>query len=335
MMFSSLNLSSPRFLSRLSLSPVRALTLNHPSREHRHAHLSAASGLVQVDDWIYIVADDENHLGIFNYHTHENGILQRLFSGDLPLALEERKAEKPDLEVLTLVPPSKKYPQGALLGLGSGSKETRAQGIIIPFHHQGKLHADVEIINLTSLYQQLKKEVGKLNIEGAVIIAEHIILFQRGNKKNKVNASIRFPLEHFYHHILSPDTELTGHTDNKKLKVKITHYELGEIEGVPLCFTDATTLPNGEIIFTAAAENTSDAYLDGACLGSAIGIINSNGELHSMHSVDKVVKLEGVQAKIISNRIHLLLITDADDETTAAQLYSAELFNYPFADLKN
>lgn len=334
MIFSSPNLLSPRFLSRLSLSPVRTLTLDHPSREHRRAHLSAASGLVQVDDWIYIVADDENHLGIFNYHTHENGILQRLFSGDLPLALEERKAEKPDLEVLTLVPPSKKYPQGALLGLGSGSKETRRQGIIIPFHHQGKLHADVEIINLASLYQQLKKEVGKLNIEGAVIIDEDIILFQRGNRKNKVNASIRFPLEHFYHSILSADSELTEHED-KKLKINITHYDLGEIESVPLCFTDATTLPDGEIIFTAAAENTADAYLDGACLGSAIGIINSNGELHSLYSIDKVVKLEGVQAKIVHNKIHLLLITDADDETTAAQLYSAELPGYPFTDFKN
>lgn len=340
MIFSSPNLLSPHFLSRLSLSPVRTLTLDHPSREHRRAHLSAASGLVQVDDWIYIVADDENHLGIFNYHTHENGILQRLFPGDLPLALEERKAEKPDLEVLTLVPPSTKYPQGALLGLGSGSKETRTQGIIIPFHHEGKLHADVEIINLASLYQQLKKEVGKLNIEGAVIIDEDIILFQRGNRKSKVNASIRFPLEHFYQSILSSDSELTEHEDNrehedKKLKTNITHYELGEIEGVPLCFTDATTLPNGEIIFTAAAENTSDAYLDGACLGSAIGIINSNGELHSIHSVDKAVKLEGVQAKIIHNKIHLLLVTDADDETTAAQLYAAELPAYPFTDSKN
>ncbi len=104
---------------------------------------------------------------------------------------------------------------------------------------------------------------------------------------------------------------------------------------MPLCFTDATPLPNGEIIFTAAAENTSDAYLDGACLGSAIGIINSAGELHSIHSIDKVVKVEGVQAKIVANKIHLLLVTDADDATTAAQLYSAKLIGYPFADAKN
>jgi hypothetical protein len=335
MIFLSPILSSPRFLSTLSLSPLRTLALDHSSHEHRHAHLSAASGLVQVDDWIYVVADDENHLGIFNYHNNENGILQRLFSGDLPLTLEERKAKKPDLEVLTLVPPSKKYPQGALLGLGSGSKENRAQGIIIPFDNQGRLEEKLEIINLTALYQQLKQEIGKLNIEGAVIINEDMLLFQRGNKKNKVNASIRFPLEQFYQYVVSSNKEVTEHGPTRKLEVKITHYTLGEINGVPLCFTDASPLPNGEVIFTAAAENTSDAYLDGACLGSAIGVINSNGALHSMHSIDKVIKLEGVQAKIIHNKIHLLLVTDADDETTAAQLYSAELLSYPLTELKN
>ncbi|MES2675826.1 MAG: hypothetical protein V4660_16420 [Pseudomonadota bacterium] len=328
-------LSSPRFLSTLSLLPLRTLTLTHPTHEHRHAHMSAASGLVQIDEWIYVVADDENHLGIFNCHNHESGILQRLFSGDLPPTLEERKAEKPDLEVLTLIPVSEKYPQGALLGLGSGSKESRTQGIIIPLDNQGGLQADVEIINLTSLYQQLKKEAGKLNIEGAVIINENIILFQRGNKKSRINASIRLPLEQFYQHVLSSSSESTNYKHTTQLNVKIIHYELGEIGGVPLCFTDATPLPNGEIIFTAAAENTSDAYLDGACLGSAIGIINSAGELHSIHSIDKVVKVEGVQAKIVANKIHLLLVTDADDATTAAQLYSAELIGYPFADAKN
>ncbi len=321
---------SPLSSSPLSLIPIRTLTLTNPSHPDRHAHLSAASGLVQVDAWIYVVADDEKHLGIFNHHNNENGVLQQLFPGDLPLALEERKAEKPDLEVLLLISASKKYPYGALLAIGSGSKENRAQGVIIPFDIEGVLQTDLQTINLLPLYQKLKKEIGKLNIEGGVIIDEDIILFQRGNKKNNVNASIRFPLKQFYKHVLSAD-----HEHKNKLDVKVTHYALGDIAGVPLCFTDATALPNGAIVFTAAAENTSDAYLDGACMGSVIGIINTNGDLHSIRAIDKVVKLEGVEANIIDNTVHLLLVTDADDATVAAQVYSVELSGYPFKELKN
>jgi len=186
------------------LSPIKTLTLKLPSHEQRHAHLSAASGLVQVGDRLYVVADDENHLGLFLRDGTGHGELLELFPGDLPLEHEERKAAKPDLEVLTLIPPAKKYPQGALLALGSGSKETRCQGVIIAFNEQDEL-ADAELIDLEGLYQLLKKEIGKINIEGAVIVDEDIILFQRGNKKNKLNATLRIPLKHFYQSVLGDD----------------------------------------------------------------------------------------------------------------------------------
>jgi len=308
----------------ISLVPIKTLTLSSPSHKHRHPHLSAASGLVQVGSWLYVVADDENHLGLFLRDGTDHGKLIPLFSGDLPLEHEERKAAKPDLEVLTHIPPSKKYPDGALLALGSGSKDARQRGAIISFNEQGELGA-VEIIDLASLYHELKEEIGKINIEGAAIIEKHIILFQRGNKKNKLNATIRFPLKQFYQHVLTGDKK-----PKHKLDAIITAYELGEIDGVPLCFTDATPLPDGTIIFTAAAENTSDAYLDGQCMGSIIGLINSQGDLHSTMAIDKIVKAEGVEAQLVNNKVHLLLVTDADDATAPAQLYTAELVGYPF-----
>jgi hypothetical protein len=273
---------------------------------------------------LYVVADDENHLGIFLRDGSGHGELLELFSGDLPLEYEERKAAKPDLEVLTFIPPSKKYPQGALLALGSGSKETRCQGVIIAFNEHGEL-SDVELIELDGLYDLLKKEIGKLNIEGAVIVDEDIIFFQRGNKKNKLNATLRIPLKHFYQSIFGEDKK-----PKHKLELVVTPYDLGEIAGVPLCFTDATTLPDGSIVFTAAAENTSDAYLDGQCMGSIIGLINKCGNLHSTTTLDKIIKAEGIEAQLVNNNIHLLLVTDADDASAPAQLYAAELNGYPF-----
>ena len=306
----------------ISLAPLKILTLAKASHEHRYPHLSAASGLVKIGNKLYVVADDENHLGLFLQEGNADGELIELFSGSLPLPLEERKAAKPDLEVLTHIPSSTQYPHGALLTLGSGSKDTRRKGVIVALNEQGELEG-MEEIDLTELYNKLKQEIGKLNIEGAVIIDEDIILFQRGNKKNKLNASIRIPLKHFYRSVLMTDKK-------RKLDITITTYELGEIGGIPLCFTDATPLPNGAIVFTAAAENTDDSYLDGTCMGSIIGVINAKGNLRSINTIDKIVKAEGVEACVIDNKVQLLLVTDADDETPPAQLYTAELIGYPF-----
>lgn len=307
----------------ISLSPLKTLMLTSPSHQHRQSHFSAASGLVHIGDYLYIVADDENHLGVFLREGDEQGFLFPVFAGDLPLIAEERKAEKPDLEVLTLIPPSKKYPYGALLALGSGSKKTRERGVIVRIDDRGNLD-EIEVIDLSGLYDQLKEEIGKINIEGAVIIDGDIILFQRGNKKNNVNATLRMSLTQFYKFVFSDKKS------KHKPDITITHYELGDIGGVPLCFTDATALPNGVIVFSAAAENTSDAYLDGVCMGSIIGIINNDGTLHSTKTIDKLVKAEGIEAQVVDAKVHLLLVTDADDETTPAQLYSAELLGYPF-----
>lgn len=119
-------------------------------------------------------------------------------------------------------------------------------------------------------------------------------------------------------------------TKKHKPEINVTHYDLGKIGDVPLCFTDATALPNGDIVFTAAAENTSDSYEDGKCMGSCIGVIDSKGKLLFTEAIEHLVKLEGIEANVIDNKVHLLLVTDADDAAIPAQLYSAILENYSY-----
>lgn len=309
----------------IQLTEVKRLLLPQGTHVDRHPHLSAASGLVQVGPWLYVVADDEVHLGQFLLEGNAHGQLHRCFEDDLPLEHEARKAEKPDIEVLTLLPdfflPGMKTPaHTTLLALGSGSKKNRHRSAIIPLDKTGNIAAGATVIELEQFYDFLKKEIGKLNIEGATVVGEHVFLFQRGNKKNKLNASIRLARDDFYKILLTP---------NKKHQpqIHITPYDLGLIEGVPLCFTDATNLHDGKIVFTASAENTSDSYLDGKCMGSAIGIINRRGDLVALESIDKCVKVEGIEANEMDNRIELLLVTDADDATEPAQLYSASVKN--------
>jgi hypothetical protein len=302
----------------IQLTEKKSLLLTQSAQPNRPAHLSAASGLVRVGSWLYVVADDELHLGKFSLEGNNAGDLYRCFAGDLPMESEERKAEKPDIEVLTLIPQFNNPSQQALLALGSGSKKNRHRSAMIPLDSNGNISAPAEIIDLSPFYEFLKSEIGKLNIEGAAIVQNDIFLFQRGNKKNKLNASIRIGLEDFYRVLSQPHK-------HHEPRIQITPYELGEIDEVPLCFTDATSLPNGEIVFTASAENTSDSYLDGACMGSVIGIINSKGDLSLLEPIDKKVKLEGLEATANDKAIALLLVTDADDATRPAQLYSASV----------
>jgi hypothetical protein len=307
----------------IQLTEVKKLMLEQSTQQYRHPHLSAASGLVRVGPWLYVVADDELHLGQFLLDGNTHGQLHRCFAGELPLEYEERKAEKPDIEVLTLIPQPNNPSRNALLALGSGSKKNRRRSAIVPLDHAGNIIGQAEIIDLSNFYDFLKQEIGKLNIEGAAVVQDEIYLFQRGNKKNKLNASIRLSLGDFSQILLAPDKK-------HEPPIHITPYDLGYIDEVPLCFTDATTLRNGDIAFTASAENTADSYLDGKCMGSAVGIINQKGDLILLEAIDKTVKLEGIEANESSNSIELLLVTDADDAAHPAQLYSASV-KYPGA----
>ena len=72
---------------------------------------------------MYVIADDEHHLGVFSTGDHRKaGRLLRLRRGTLPLDTSARKRRKPDFEALVALPPFGAYPNGALFALGSGSK---------------------------------------------------------------------------------------------------------------------------------------------------------------------------------------------------------------------
>ena len=67
----------------IALTKIRELNLSAASAAGRPLHLSAASGLVCLHSFIYVVADDELHLGVFARAPSEPGHLIRLFDGEL------------------------------------------------------------------------------------------------------------------------------------------------------------------------------------------------------------------------------------------------------------
>jgi uncharacterized protein DUF6929 len=308
----------------ITLTKIRELDLADAGNARLPRHLSAASGLACVGSFIYVVADDELHLGVFSATDNAPGRLIRLFDGELPADKAARKKQKPDLEAITQLPAFGDYPNGALLALGSGSKRNRHRGALLRLDGLGAVEGTPAIIDVSQLFEVLDRRFPALNIEGAIAIGDEFRLLQRANKKHPQNLIVRYPL--------APVLEALarGTAIGAIEPAAIAAVDLGHIDGIPLSFTDGASLPDGGMVFTAVAEDTEDTYNDGACLGAAIGIAASDGTVRFLDRLDASHKVEGVTARVDNEAIRLLLVSDADDPVIPANLFAATLQSVAF-----
>jgi len=281
------------------------------------AHLSAASGLVMVGKRAFVVADDELHLGVFDLASTEPGRLIPLFEGNLPASHEARKAGKPDCEALLRLPAFGAYRHGALMALGSGSKPSRERAALLPLDAAGAVGGVARTVDLAPLLATLRIPFPELNIEGAFLQGDALCLLQRGHARAAVNACIELGWPE-----VAAWLAAGGAVPQARA---ITRFELGAVDGVPLCFTDGAALPGGGWIFSAAAEDTADSYADGRCAGSAIGLVDATGALQRLEPLSLCCKVEGVAVASVGDAIELLLVTDADDRQRPGLLMSATL----------
>ena len=303
----------------IHVAPIRHLTLRAPAAVGRPAHVSAASGLVCAGDFRYVVADDELQLGVFAAHGDEPGELARVFPGELPDAAAPRKARKPDLEALVRLPPFGRYACGALLALGSGSAPNRSRGALLPLDARGALAGAARSIDLAGSYGPRAKQIHTLNIEGAAVLGDALVLLQRGNRHDPRSALIRLSLRETLVALASAESLAISAAGD------MVAYDLGTIDAAPLCFSDGAALPDGRLVFAAIAEAADDSVQDGPCNGAAVGIIDCNGGLQLLERIEPTYKIEGIDARMDGSRIELSLVTDADDPTIAALLLRATL----------
>jgi hypothetical protein len=289
---------------------IRPRALRHLTIEGG-GFIAAGSGLARTGDFIYVVADDERELGVFPAAGEEPGRLARFLPGDLPSDHAQRKRDKPDLEALALLP-------GALLALESGSKPQRQGGVLWELGPRGELAGEPRRLDLRSLYDELGREIPDLNIEGATVSGAHLLLFQRGNGRGAVNAVISLDLEGVR------DSVERGHVDPGAVR-GIRRHDLGEVEDVRLCFSDATALRDGTVVFTAVAEGGEDTYHDGQCVGSGVGVLDPNGERVAWEPLDPAFKVEGVEVHETDGETVVLMVADADDPSSPSVLLAATL----------
>ena len=298
---------------------LRALGLEAGSSEGGKPFIAAASGLVHTGHSLCVIADDALDLAVFPGEGEAPGRLARLLAGELSSDHSQRRANKPDFEALTMLPAFDGHPHGALMALESGSKDERHYAVVCPLSAEGALAGERREIELAPLYEELKGLLPELNVEGAPVAGERMLLMQRGNGPSRENGVIELSLERVLAAIAA------GSPLGGSALVRIRRHDLGAVDGVPLCFSDAAPLGDGRLVYSAVAEGEGKGA-DGAFGAAVVGLIEPDGTVSAEQRLEPAAKVEGVEARVRDDgAIELLLVADADDPDQAAPLLAATL----------
>lgn len=275
--------------------------------------ISAASGLVRIEDSFYTVADDQLTLHSFGSGGDNFISSLPLFEGVLPSQHSERKKKKPDLESLILL---KLGANSALLAVPSGSEKNRFRGALV---YLGAENIPIEpafTVDFSELYEHLRMYLADLNIEGAVATTTAILLFQRGNAKSKINAVISLDLSQFL-------VDITTGSISAGVFQSIRNYDLGSCNGSTYAFTDACLWTHSRVLYLAVAENTESTYSDGQYLGAAIGCLDQSGDIGFQEPLICEQKPEGLCLGFSIGEF--FIVTDSDDHQKKSEFLKGHL----------
>jgi hypothetical protein len=285
---------------------LRSLLLNN---------FPSGSAINYYDGKLYLTGDDANNLLVLNSNYQEIDSIQ-LF--DYP---EKRipKGQKADFETAVLVNVSDK---AHLLVLGSASNMEREKGMLIPLpvSDEPKEFYYAEFIKRVKL-----KGIPEINIEGAALIGDHLILSNRGNSAHQEN------------HLIITESDFWMQQNEAAVSVlRITMpLNIREFPGISeLCYIESKNI----LLFTISTEATNNSYDDGVIGDSYIGWVNDIDQrlqwpeimldgLINLSEVDVVFKgekIEGICMESVSGD-ELLLHLIADNDQGESRLFNIKL----------
>ncbi len=242
----------------------------------RPAFVRAGSGVTWWKGRLAVVQDDTAFIALVDPETGLADAIALPSADGVRQFGKDRgnKHLKPDLEaVLTL-------PDGRLVAFGSGSTPARERLLVLG------VEAAPRWVDASPLYRALREarefSGSELNIEGAMVRGDRVILFQRGNGATidgvaPVNATVALSLGEL---IVSLSRWESGEAAPSPALGDVRAYDLGTVANVALSFTDATPWSAehpGRVAWIGAAEDSPDTYRDGECVGAALGWIDPDG----------------------------------------------------------
>ncbi|WP_460619119.1 DUF6929 family protein [Hymenobacter ruber] len=278
--------------------------------ENQLPGLPSASGVEIIGSVAYVIGDDSPFLYQLDAATlAPTGRIALFEVADDFASGRIAKPIKPDLECMVALT----WPDGraGLLLLGSGSRPNRARGWFVPAEGPQL----PETVDLTALYATLVAHLPAgvvLNLEAAATTATELLLFQR--TVGRADAALLFvlPLAETLAFLTNP----MGATPPAAHQLV---FELPQIEGCPAGFSGATFV-DGLLFVSASVENTADAVLDGAVLGSFVGVVDVAAHTATFARLawadgrPYFGKVEGlaVRQQLADGQFELLLVTDDD-----------------------
>ena len=320
----------------------------------RPKFVRAASSIQQLDVNTFIVfQDDNNFVGIVDLSDRAK---PHITSITLPAVNNRRdfsderknKSDKMDTEASIRVFVDQlplalqtRYPQGWIVGFGSGSKaKKRREAVIVAADAQvgGKIVA--RVVPLPELYtlldDTLEFSTSELNIEGAVFLGDRVRFVSRGNGHKR-----DIPASDAYADVAWPDLlpYLLEERSAPLPPLAVTNvrkFDLGKLQGVKLTATDVTCFPSqfggsrrpDFLIGVASAEDSANAAVDGQVTGSMLFTLHEDAVTHlvplkTSDQKNYAGKVEGVV--ILPNSSRALLTVDMDDIHTPSLLLEVEL----------
>ncbi|WP_034258946.1 DUF6929 family protein [Aequorivita capsosiphonis] len=262
----------------------------------------SASGIVKHKEGFYVIGDDSPYL----FHIDTNFVLlskTQIYSSEKLQNNTIPKINKPDFEAMEMVSETE------ILVFGSGSKSPERDVCVLLEIGEEISYKKYDLSTFYDYLRNLDEMRGyELNIEALAAKGDMLFLFNRGR-----NIIFSFSYKDFM---------IYCKTEKNHPIPKTNLFSLPKINGLQAGFSGATAFKEKPFfIFTAAVEDTPNAYDDGAVLGSFIGVIEiKNGEIAKEYSIQKIpnpgfpLKVESVIIdKIISEtQTDLVLVTDND-----------------------
>lgn len=297
--------------------------------QDRPVNVRAGSALAFIDKQIAIVQDDANFVALVD------PIANRITAVVLPPGeaglryfddVRGNKAAKLDLEACI-------YDRSHLIAFGSGSTPRRERWVVAePNAGEEK---PVRIIDAHLFYEGLRQNHAfsgsELNLEGAACLPSGQVLFaQRGNGAphpdlEPVDATCEVSLSELWAFI---DRE--GSAPAPEI-ARLTQYELGNVSGVRLTFTDIAA-GAGRVLYLAVAEASADSVSDGPVFGVALGLLEGTSGarwtlLRDQRGQAFTGKAEGLLLDA-ADPAHAFVVLDRDDPFAPAELCTLELSGF-------
>jgi hypothetical protein len=275
----------------------------------------SGSGIEFFENRLYLAGDDASELLVMNKRWKEKERVMLFASA------EERipKKKKADLEASTII-----FIDNAphLLLLGSGSREPRNKAIL--FNLSSK---EINIIDIGLFYQRLANSgIPDLNIEGAALVNNMLVLANRGNKSNPSN------------HLVVTDPFFWRQQETAPIRLHLLNFEpyKGSIGLSGLCYAP----DHEQLWFTTSMEDTNNSYDDGkignSYLGMVENIVRKLGRPNERLTINELVDLPATDKNFTGYKIESLCMQSekdhnikmhlvADNDTGKSHLFKIQL----------